>query len=91
LRTFTVSDTRGAPLPEVEDLEIYRGQLWISTFNSRNYASTLFRVDMKTNRAVAAYEIPCSTIAIDGVAADPTTRTLYVTGKDCPIFVYRVD
>lgn len=90
LRTFTVRDTRGAPLPEVEDLEIYRGQLWTSTFNSRAYDSTLFRVDMETYQAVAAYEIPCATLAIDGVAADPATRTLYVTGKDCPIFVYRV-
>lgn len=91
LRTFTVLDTRGAPLPEVEDLEIYRGQLWTSTFNSSAYDSTLFRVDMQTNRAVAAYEIPCATLAIDGVAADPETRRLYVTGKDCPIFVYQVE
>jgi glutamine cyclotransferase len=91
LRTFTVSDTRGVALPEVEDLEIYRGQLWTSTFNSRNYVSTLFRVDLDTRRAVAAYEIPCTTLAIDGVAADPATRTLYVTGKDCPIFVYQVE
>lgn len=90
LRTFTVRDTRGAPLPEVEDLELYRGQLWTSTFNSSAYDSTLFRVDMETYQAVAAYEIPCATLAIDGVAADPDTRTLYVTGKDCPIFVYRV-
>jgi glutamine cyclotransferase len=90
LRTFTVRDTRGNPLLEVEDLEIYRGQLWTSTFNNRNYASTLFRIDMTTNQAVASYEIPCETLAIDGVAADPATRTLYVTGKDCPIFVYRV-
>jgi glutamine cyclotransferase len=90
LRTFTVRDTRGTPLPEVEDLEIYRGQLWTSTFNSRTYDSTLFRIDMETNQALAAYEIPCATLAIDGVAADPATRTLYVTGKDCPIFVYRV-
>jgi glutamine cyclotransferase len=91
LRTLTVSDTRGAPLPDVEDLEIYRGQLWTSTFNSRTYDSTLFRVDLQTGRAVAAYEIPCTTLAIDGVAADPATRTLYVTGKDCPILVYRVE
>ncbi|HTU57529.1 MAG TPA: glutaminyl-peptide cyclotransferase [Polyangiales bacterium] len=91
LRTFTVRDTQGAALPEVEDLEIYRGQLWTSTFNSRSYVSTLFRVDMMTNQAVAAYEIPCSTLAIDGVAADPSTRTLFVTGKDCPIFVYQVE
>jgi glutamine cyclotransferase len=90
LRTFTVRDTRGTPLPEVEDLEIYRGQLWTSTFNSPAYASTLFRVDMETYQALAAYEIPCDTLAIDGVAADPATRTLYVTGKDCPIFVYQI-
>jgi glutamine cyclotransferase len=91
VRTFTVRDRQGTPLPEIEDLEIYRGQLWTSTFASQSYDRTLFRVDTSTNRAVDAYTIPCSTIAIDGVAADATTRTLYVTGKDCPIFVYRVE
>jgi glutamine cyclotransferase len=90
-RTFTVLDQDGVPLPSVEDLEIYRGQLWTSTFNSSAYRNKLFRVDLATNRAVASYDIPCTNLAIDGVAADPETRTLYVTGKDCPIFVYRVE
>jgi len=90
-RTFTVLDQAGVPLPEVEDLEIYRGQLWTSTFRSAAYRSKLFRVDLGTNRAVASYDIPCTNLAIDGVAADPETRTLYVTGKDCPILVYKVE
>jgi glutamine cyclotransferase len=90
-RSFTPTDLEGSPLPQVEDLAVYRRQLWASTFAAPKYGRTLFRIDVASGRAVAAYEIACMTIAIDGVAADPATRTLYVTGKNCPIFVYRVE
>lgn len=102
--SFEVQDEGGRRLPAVEDMEIYLGQLWISTFAGDNlgYNDVLFRVDLSdVERGVAiavdSYEIsPCTTrsgaptLALDGVAVDRATRELYVTGKDCPIVVYQV-
>ncbi|MCP4604608.1 MAG: glutaminyl-peptide cyclotransferase [Proteobacteria bacterium] len=87
-RSFTVKNLQGRLLADLEDVEIYQGQLWTSSFTAHRHR--LFRVDMATGEALETYNIPDCRI-IDGVAVDITSRTMYLSGKNCPILVYRVD
>ncbi len=87
-RTFTVRDMAGDLINDLEDLEIYRGELWTSSYSQHQY--TVFRVDLETGDAIASYDIPDCQI-IDGTAVDIETRTMYISGKNCPILVYQVD
>ncbi|MCP4674502.1 MAG: glutaminyl-peptide cyclotransferase [Deltaproteobacteria bacterium] len=87
-RTFTVRDTNGDLVNDLEDLEIYRGELWTSSYSQHPY--TVFRVDLESGTAILSYDIPDCQI-IDGAAVDAKTRTMYISGKNCPILVYQVE
>ncbi|MCP4606549.1 MAG: hypothetical protein GY847_39585 [Proteobacteria bacterium] len=87
-RSFRVTAPNGWPLPDLEDVEIYQGQLWTSSFSTLR--NRLFRIDITTGKSLEAYKVPDCRI-IDGVAVDVSTRTMYLSGKNCPILVYQID
>jgi glutaminyl-peptide cyclotransferase len=92
--TFAVRSTinvnnNGQPVPDLNELEFIEGEIWANVWQTEQ----LVRIDPATGRVTGVVDLsgilpaPARTGAIDvlnGIAYDPASKKIYVTGKRWP-------
>jgi glutamine cyclotransferase len=89
-RTITVTDEKGRPLMEINELEFVKGEIWANVWQT----PWIVRIDPATGKLLGRIDL--SSIAEDvakknrtadvlnGIAHDPATDRIFVTGKNWP-------
>jgi glutaminyl-peptide cyclotransferase len=89
-RTITVTDEKGRPLMEINELEYVKGEIWANVWQT----PWIVRIDPATGKLLGRIDL--SSIAEDvakknrtadvlnGIAHDPATDRIFVTGKNWP-------
>jgi glutaminyl-peptide cyclotransferase len=88
--THTLVVTRdGQPVPRLNELEFIEGQIYANIWQT----DTLVRIDPATGRVTATIDLTgllpaaergADTDVLNGIAYDPTTKRLFITGKKWP-------
>jgi glutaminyl-peptide cyclotransferase len=89
-RTITVTDEKGRPLMEINELEFVKGEIWANVWQT----PWIVRIDPATGKLLGRIDL--SSIAenvakknrtadvLNGIAHDPATDRIFVTGKNWP-------
>ena len=93
-RTLTVTDEKGAPVPNLNELEWVRGEIWANIWMTDRIA----RIDPKTGKVkswlllskLSSQEHDEDEDVMNGIAYDPDADVLWLTGK-LWFRVYRFD
>lgn len=89
-RTITVTDDKGRPLMQINELEFVKGEIWANVWQT----PWIVRIDPATGKLLGRIDL--SGIAEDvakknrtadvlnGIAHDPATDRIFITGKNWP-------
>ena len=93
LRSFTVTQD-GSGVRELNELEWVDGEIWANVWRTEK----IVRIDPATGNVTGVIDLtgilpdserPANADVLNGIAYDPTTKAIYVTGKNWP-WIYHI-
>ena len=89
-RTITVTDEKGRPLMELNELEFVKGEIWANVWQT----GWIVRIDPATGKLLGRIDLKdiADDVAkknrtadvLNGIAHDPATERIFITGKNWP-------
>ena len=90
VRTITVNDEKGDPLIELNELEYIKGEIWANVWQE----GWIVRIDPATGKLLGRIDLNSlaeeekrkskTADVLNGIAYDPATDRIYITGKNWP-------
>ncbi len=90
VRTISVNDEKGNPLMEINELEFIKGEIWANVWQT----GWIVRIDPATGKLLGRIDLNTltdeerkknkKTDVLNGIAHDPATDRIFVTGKNWP-------
>src|SRR5688572_7620002 len=90
VRTISVNDEKGDPLMEINELEFIKGEIWANVWQT----GWIVRIDPATGKLLGRIDLNTltdeerkknkKTDVLNGIAHDPATDRIFVTGKNWP-------
>ncbi|HTH37865.1 MAG TPA: glutaminyl-peptide cyclotransferase [Pyrinomonadaceae bacterium] len=90
VRTIAVNDEKGDPLMEINELEFIKGEIWANVWQT----GWIVRIDPATGKLLGRIDLNSiaqderkkskNSDVLNGIAHDPATDRIFVTGKNWP-------
>lgn len=90
VRTISVNDEKGDPLMEINELEFIKGEIWANVWQT----GWIVRIDPATGKLLGRIDLNSiaqdekkkskNSDVLNGIAHDPATDRIFVTGKNWP-------